>query len=209
MPITPRVRQLIDTAEFRRLGRISQLGLVALVYPAAHPHAVRTLAGRVPAGPVVSPATVPRRTIRRGDSPEGCRAADCGRPAARPGTLAILPSDRRHELAGRAAARTVCEQLLCWKVKSPTRCGTTGASLRARSSRCCRKSRGTPSRGCLSSMLSGPIDVDKMDYLMRDSLHAGVPYGRNFDQQRLIGSLCVNEAGDGLAITDKGARRPR
>ena len=44
-------------------------------------------------------------------------------------------------------------------------------------------------------MLSGPIDVDKMDYLMRDSLHAGVPYGRNFDQQRLIGSLCVNEAG--------------
>ena len=53
-------------------------------------------------------------------------------------------------------------------------------------------------------MLSGPIDVDKMDYLMRDSLHAGVPYGRNFDQQRLIGSLCVNDAGDGLAITDKG-----
>ena len=43
-----------------------------------------------------------------------------------------------------------------------------------------------------------------MDYLARDSLHAGVPYGRNFDQSRLIGSLCLNEAGDGLAITDKG-----
>ncbi|HMP08386.1 MAG TPA: HD domain-containing protein, partial [Lacipirellulaceae bacterium] len=56
----------------------------------------------------------------------------------------------------------------------------------------------------LKSMLSGPIDVDKMDYLMRDSLHAGVPYGRNFDQPRLIQSLCVNEAGDALAITDKG-----
>jgi HD superfamily phosphohydrolase len=56
----------------------------------------------------------------------------------------------------------------------------------------------------LHSMLSGPIDVDKMDYLARDSLHAGVPYGRNFDQQRLIGSLCLNQAGDGLAITDKG-----
>jgi HD superfamily phosphohydrolase len=56
----------------------------------------------------------------------------------------------------------------------------------------------------LKSMLSGPIDIDKMDYLVRDSLHAGVPYGRNFDQQRLIGSLCVNEAGDGLAISHKG-----
>jgi HD superfamily phosphohydrolase len=53
-------------------------------------------------------------------------------------------------------------------------------------------------------MLSGPIDIDKMDYLFRDSLHAGVPYGRHYDQQRLIGSLCVNEAGDGLALTDKG-----
>ena len=53
-------------------------------------------------------------------------------------------------------------------------------------------------------MLSGPIDIDKIDYLMRDSLHAGVPYGQHFDRGRLIGSLCLNEAGDGLAITDKG-----
>ncbi|HEV3006389.1 MAG TPA: metal-dependent phosphohydrolase, partial [Pirellulales bacterium] len=35
VPLTDRVRQLIDTAEFRRLARISQLGLVSLVYPAA------------------------------------------------------------------------------------------------------------------------------------------------------------------------------
>ena len=47
----------------------------------------------------------------------------------------------------------------------------------------------------LRSMLSGPIDIDKMDYLFRDSLHAGVPYGRHFDQQRLIGSLCLNAGG--------------
>ena len=53
-------------------------------------------------------------------------------------------------------------------------------------------------------MLSGPIDVDKLDYLMRDSLHAGVPYGRNFDRDRLIGGLCLNAAGDGLALTEKG-----
>src|SRR3990170_3468321 len=35
VPLTDRVRQVIDTAEFRRLARISQLGLVSLVYPAA------------------------------------------------------------------------------------------------------------------------------------------------------------------------------
>jgi HD superfamily phosphohydrolase len=56
----------------------------------------------------------------------------------------------------------------------------------------------------LASILSGPIDIDKMDYLFRDSLHAGVPYGRQLDQDRLISSLCLNASGDGLAITEKG-----
>ena len=56
----------------------------------------------------------------------------------------------------------------------------------------------------LTSILSGPIDIDKMDYLYRDSLHAGVPYGMNFDHQRLISSLTLNQAGNALAITEKG-----
>ena len=35
VPLTDRVRQLLDAPELRRLGRISQLGLCALVYPGA------------------------------------------------------------------------------------------------------------------------------------------------------------------------------
>ena len=34
-PLTPRVRALLDTAVMHRLSRVSQLGLVALVYPGA------------------------------------------------------------------------------------------------------------------------------------------------------------------------------
>ncbi len=35
VPLTDRVRALLDTAEMRRLARVSQLGLVSLVYPGA------------------------------------------------------------------------------------------------------------------------------------------------------------------------------
>jgi HD superfamily phosphohydrolase len=61
-----------------------------------------------------------------------------------------------------------------------------------------------PAARVLQSLLSGPVDVDKMDYLARDSLHAGVPYGDHFDQERLVSSLCLDESGTALAITDKG-----
>ena len=56
----------------------------------------------------------------------------------------------------------------------------------------------------LASILSGPIDADKMDYLERDSIHMGVPYGRNYDRERLLASLTVNRDGDAIAITHKG-----
>jgi uncharacterized protein len=56
----------------------------------------------------------------------------------------------------------------------------------------------------LASCLSGPIDVDKLDYLQRDSLHAGVPYGRNFDAGRLVNSLCVHPTASTLAVGEKG-----
>ena len=35
VPFTDRVRALVDTAEFRRLAEISQLGLVSRIYPGA------------------------------------------------------------------------------------------------------------------------------------------------------------------------------
>jgi len=56
----------------------------------------------------------------------------------------------------------------------------------------------------LASCLSGPIDVDKLDYLVRDSLHAGVPYGRHFDAGRLVAAMTVDPRRPRLAITEKG-----
>lgn len=39
-------------------------------------------------------------------------------------------------------------------------------------------------------IISGQLDADRMDYLLRDSLHAGVSYGR-FDLDRIVSSICA------------------
>lgn len=56
----------------------------------------------------------------------------------------------------------------------------------------------------LRSVISSAIDADKMDYLERDSIHLGVPYGRNYDRERLLNALTLNEREDRIALHAKG-----
>lgn len=59
----------------------------------------------------------------------------------------------------------------------------------------------------LRAILSSPVDADKLDYVFRDAHHAGVPYGKIVDVERLLGSLRVWWAKDGdpqLLLSDKG-----
>lgn len=203
VPLTPRVRQIIDTAEFRRLARISQLGLVALVYPAAHHTRFEHSLGvyRIALLYLKQLAYDERFAARvtRHQAEVFLAAAllhDLGHwPFCHPIEDIQLPGVPEHELFANSF-------LLEGEVADTLR-DDWGIQPREVVTLLSEKPRDTASR-ILKSMLSGPIDVDKMDYLPRDSLHAGVPYGRHFDQQRLIGSLCLNEAGDGLALRDKG-----
>ena len=51
--------------------------------------------------------------------------------------------------------------------------------------------------GFVRELISGPLDVDKMDYLLRDSLYCGVEYGK-YDIGRLLDTLVIHDdAGDG------------
>lgn len=203
VPLTDRVRLAIDTAEFRRLARISQLGLVSLVYPAAihtrfeHSLGVYRLALlylKQLAGDERFRATV---TVE--DAQVFIAAAllhDLGHWAfCHPIEDLGLPRVPSHELF---ANSFLLEGELADVLREDW-----GVNPRDVVALLSEKPRHNAAR-LLGSMLSGPIDIDKMDYLFRDSLHAGVPYGRHFDQQRLLGSLCLNHTGDGLAITDKG-----
>jgi HD superfamily phosphohydrolase len=203
VPLTPRVRHLIDAPEFRRLSQVSQLGLVSLVYPAANHSRFEHSLGVYRLGllflqqlshdPRFSEAVTPA------DAEVFLVAAllhDLGHwPFCHPIEDLRLPGVPQHELFANSF-------LLEGEIADTLR-DDWGISPRDVVALLSEKPRDRRAR-ILTSLLSGPIDIDKMDYLARDSLHAGVPYGRHFDQGRLIGSLCLNEAGDGLAITDKG-----
>lgn len=56
----------------------------------------------------------------------------------------------------------------------------------------------------LHELISGTLDVDRLDYLVRDSVHCGVPYGR-CDVEFLLSSLRISfSAGRAvLAVTEK------
>jgi uncharacterized protein len=54
-----------------------------------------------------------------------------------------------------------------------------------------------------SKLISGTLDPDKMDYLMRDAHHCSVPYG-DIDIDRLIESFVPDAARRRFAITEKG-----
>ena len=204
VPFTNRVRALVDTAEFQRLQHISQLGLVSRVYPGAthnrFEHALGVYHNAVRYLSHLGQNEKFREICTQQDAELLLATAllhDLGHwPFCHPIEDMALENVPDHEefakeyLLGETQLNHVLKTT--WNINPedvldimvPRKKGST--------------------RDLLRSILSGPIDIDKMDYLDRDSLHAGVPYGRNFDRNRLINSLTVNEAGNGLAITSKG-----
>ena len=202
VPLTDRVGALIDTPAFNRLRRITQLGVVSLVYPGAQHTRFEHCLG------------VYYLTLRylRQLSREARGVLD-----DRHGALLVVGAllhDIGHlpfghiledmEVAPIPSHERRAEQLVASRPVASVlrrRWGIRPAEVLALAS--APRPRGKAER-LMRSVLSGPIDVDKMDYLARDSLHCGVPYGLHFDRERLIASLVLNARGDGLAISEKG-----
>jgi len=204
VPFTPRVRSLVDTAEFRRLAQISQLGLVSRIYPGAmhtrFEHALGVFHNALRyLGQLARDPRFRERVDRHTAELLLCSALlhDLGHwPFAHPIedlALAELPAHECHASQFLGPHRELAKILRSeWNVEPDEVLDVLTA-----------RTNSLPLR-LIRSILSGPIDIDKMDYLERDSLHCGVPYGRNYDKNRLIQSLVLNAAGDGLALSYKG-----
>ena len=203
VPLTDRIKRLIDTPAFRRLANISQLGLVSLVYPGAthsrFEHSlgvyrntllfVRKLQQDANFVELVSEQDVEALVV-------AALLHDIGHwPYCHPIEDIGLKTITRHE---DVAATILSGQQFTDLIDSDWSFDVSSLT------RLIGNRPETDGEKVLCSIISGPIDVDKMDYLYRDSLHCGVPYGMNFDAPRLINSICLNGNQDGIAITPKG-----
>ncbi|QDV62837.1 HD domain-containing protein [Crateriforma conspicua] len=205
VPITPRVRRILDTAPVRRLASISQLGMVALVYPGAthsrweHSlgvyHYGLKLLDRFSvddrfADPAVGEAFLLATLLHDVGHWPFCHPIEdmqLGGLSRHEDHAALWMNDAEIVQAFDQDWRCTPDQVMGFLTG---RHGDAWADDDA-----CR---------FLTSCLSGPIDVDKLDYLQRDSWHAGVPYGRNFDADRLVHSMVVHPERPELAIHQKG-----
>ena len=217
VPVTRRVKRLIDTAPFRRLSRISQLGLVSFVYPGAthtrmehslgvYRNAIdflQRLGGEDQLGNVLTEYDAKLFLV-------AALLHDIGHwPFCHAVEDMLLPTIPRHEslarrlIVGGEMAEAI-EQDWSLSPNDVANLLAPNTPMAAQDTTSSSKTVRPIASILLQSMLSGPIDIDKLDYLERDSLHAGVPYGRNFDRNRLVSSLCIDHAHHRLAISDKG-----
>ena len=216
VPLTPRVRRLIDTPQFRRLAGVSQLGLVSLVYPGAtHSRFEHSLGVYRNAIDVLKQlANDPKQPMLFGDHDASLLIVaalfhDLGHwPFCHLIEDIDLIDAPRHEVL---AHRILCQPEIADLLRSDWEldADTVAEFLHPETKHPQTQPNAAPAdslRGILRSILSGPIDIDKLDYLERDSLHAGVPYGRNFDRNRLVHSLCIDAPRNRLAISEKIGR---
>ena len=183
--LEPQALAVLDTPAVQRLRYVRQLGHAFLVYPGAtHTRFEHALGAYHLARRVVA-------ELGDADSEEGLAV----RLAALLHDIGHYPFSHALEEAGLPHHETLAAGHL--------RSGALAAaldSLGISTDRLLPLIEGTSSAR-LAGLVSGSIDVDKLDYLSRDAMMCGVPYGV-IDVDRLLTSLTMSA--EGVALHPKG-----
>jgi len=181
--IDPIAERLLDTAVVQRLRYVRQLGLAHLVYPGAthsrFEHALgayhlarRTLANLREAGALDAavatdePAVIAAAALLHdvGHYPFSHALEEIGVPQHEQVSRPLVTEGEIAAVLREAIAPDAPERVFALI------CGTSDSPLQG--------------------LISGSLDLDKMDYLKRDALMCGVPYGE-IDEDRLMHSMVV------------------
>lgn len=213
-PFTPRVQRLVDTPEMQHLRRVSQLGLVSLVYPGATHTRFEHCLGAF---------SIAARMLRH-----LVRLDDFRRHVGRHEIDLMLVSALIHDVGQYPFAHAIEEMKLQHPIgpkheeransilRTPDDVHMSFGGLKAALEEdwgvepdeidmiATKDFPPDPAMKIAKALLSGPVACDVVDYLQRDSVHAGVPYGRQFDVGRLVGSLVLSRSGEDIAVSEKG-----
>jgi hypothetical protein len=220
--LTSAERELVDSRPFQRLRHIHQLALTYLVYPGAthrrfeHSLGVMELATRVfdvvtreenLTDPLRSELgeLQQRRDYWRNALRMAALCHDIGHlPFSHAAEKELLPGDWTHERLTAALVRSGELQSVWNKLKIHPE-DVVKLALGPKE---LPQERFTAWETILAEIVVGDaLGVDRMDYLLRDSHHAGVAYGR-FDHYRLIDTMRIlpsppteeGDQGEGLAL---------
>ncbi|MFB6104524.1 MAG: HD domain-containing protein [Halobacteriaceae archaeon] len=175
---------LMDTPPVQRLRRVTQLGTVSLVYPSAnhtrfeHSLGVYHLADRALTRLDVADARAERVRAAAmlhdvGHGPYSHNIED----------LIHRRTGKYHDDVAALVGRGRVAEVLDEHGLSPSRVADLIAG-----------------EGRLGQLIAGELDVDRMDYLVRDAHHTGVPYG-TIDTGRLVQALRFV---DGQLVLEEG-----
>jgi HD superfamily phosphohydrolase len=186
--------RLIDAPEFQRLRRIKQLGLALFTYQGAeHSRFTHSLG-------VLHLMT--RVLDRLG---EKYHISEEDRAAAR---AAALLHDVGHGSFSHVMEKVLGFHHEAWTVRAVLSEETEiGRVLRSFSpslpARVAAIIEGNFQPAALAQLVSSQLDVDRMDYLLRDSLMTGAKYGI-YDLEWIINALQIDEEGDRIFVAARG-----
>lgn len=198
IPLTQRVRKTISHPTMSRLGQVSQLGFVSSIYPGAQQTRLEHVLGAF----AQSCEYVRALWYDHDNCLFQCimskKDIECVLVAALIHDVAQYPmAHDLTEVATDFSHEEATEMLLCMRypgsegnlaqiVESEWRLDLNQI-LRILNA----DSQSTLKERILHSIIDGPIDADKLDYLKRDSTHLGVQFGLGIDGDRLVRHLTV------------------
>jgi uncharacterized protein len=198
-------KKIVDTKVFQRLRRLKQLALASLVYPGAVHSRFEHSLGAFHIAREISERLLPG-TDRESDRELVRLAALLHDVGHGPFSHVSEPILQRYAPKGFKLGKQQIHEMISSKIIE-----TDHDLLRILGEDQCREitalmSGKSGGYRILKDVVSGPLDVDKQDYLLRDSYFCGVKYGV-FDLHRLVDALRVDGDADEeqyLAIASDG-----